>query len=643
MSAIFARMPIHRKLVATALLVATTAVLLAVAGLALVDLWRFRQSAQEEAQSLAEILASNLSAAVAFEEPDTIARVLGTARVRPVVRYACAYLPNGSLYGAYQRQPGVPCPARRSLVQSERVAVVAMAEIPATAGLPAADARAAGTVVIVRDLSDLRARALLSGLTAATLLILTSVVAFVLASRLQRAISRPIADLAQAARRMGRDEEPTLVSVVSTEDEIGQLATAFNAMVTRVQATNRTLRQSNDALRDEIEARRLMHAEREQLLGREQRASRLKDEFLATVSHELRTPLNAILGWAQILTTATPSSTTLGRGLDSIARNARAQARVVEDLIDISRIVTGKLRLQLAAVDMRTIVEAAVDVVGPAARNRGVTLVSDVPRTSCDVDGDAARLQQVVWNLLSNATKFTPAGGTVTVSVRCGDGVVVVAVRDTGSGISPEFLPFVFERFRQADGSMTREQGGLGLGLAIVKDLVELHGGTVSASSDGPSTGATFTVTLPSRVASGVAPDVQTDIPPVPSLRGVRVLAVDDNADARDLLFAVLTEAGAEVVMARNGDDAVQQWASEPADILLCDLAMPGVSGFEVLERIQVLDAESHRQTAALAISAHASDDQQARSLEAGFLHHVTKPYRPSDLVRLVAGVVSRA
>jgi signal transduction histidine kinase len=643
MSRVFARMPIHRKLVATALLVATTAVSMAVAGLALVDLWRFRQSAREEAQGLADILANNLSAAVAFEEPDTIARVLGTARVRPVVRYACAYLPDGSLYGDYHRVPGEPCPARRSLVSATRMAVVVTADIPTTADRLADDVRAAGTVVIVRDLSDLRTRALLSGLTATALLILTSVVAFVLASRLQRAISGPIADLAQAARRLGRDDEPELVSVVSTEDEIGQLGTAFNSMVARVQATNRTLRQSNDALRDEIEARRVMHTEREQLLEREQRASRLKDEFLATVSHELRTPLNAILGWAQILTTATPSPTTLGRGLDSIARNARAQARVVEDLIDISRIVTGKLRLQLAPLDMRTVVEAAVDVVRPAARNRGVTLVSDVPRTSCDVDGDAARLQQVVWNLLSNATKFTPSGGTVTVTVRCGDGVVTVSVRDTGSGISPEFLPFVFERFRQADGSMTREQGGLGLGLAIVKDLIELHGGSVSAASAGASTGATFTVTLPSRVMTAEAPDAPIDTLPEPSLHGVRVLAVDDNADALDLLSAVLTAAGAEVTVARDGDDAVQRWSRDPADVLLCDLAMPGVSGFDVLERIRALDAARHRHTPALAISAHASEDQQARSLEAGFLHHVTKPYRPSDLVRLVAGVVIRA
>jgi CheY-like chemotaxis protein len=284
-----------------------------------------------------------------------------------------------------------------------------------------------------------------------------------------------------------------------------------------------------------------------------------------------------------------------------------------------------------------------VDVVRPTARARGVTLVVELPRVRCMVEGDAARLQQVVWNLLTNAVKFTSSGGSVTASVRSEGRTAVVSVTDTGAGITPQFLPFVFERFRQADGSLTREQGGLGLGLAIVKELTELHGGTVSARSDGLGTGATFEVRLPVIASERPSPRAERDEAPLPSLQGVHVLAVDDNLDALDLIVASLTAAGARVSIAQDGQHAVQQWAEQPADVLLCDLAMPHMSGFDVLERIREIDARAGRFTPALAISAHASEDQQARSLRAGFLQHVVKPFHPRDLIRMVADVVARA
>ena len=632
----FDRLPLHRKLVATALLVTTAAVIVAMAGLAGMDVWRFRQTAHDEALGLARILAGNLRAAITVGLPEEVDAVLETARARGVVRLACAYLADGSLYGSYVRGPQDACPSQREAIAAAGAIVVSA---PVTDN--ADDRRVVGTVALVRDLSDLRTREIVTAVTALGLLGITAVLALVLSSRLQRSITGPLSEHARAARQLGRDEAPEQVPVPAARDEISELASAFNAMVTRVQLANRTLSERNEALRAEVEQRTQMQAEREHLLEREQRASRLKDEFLATVSHELRTPLNAILGWSQILTAAQPSQV-LERGLDSIGRNARAQARVVEDLIDISRIVTGKLRLQVDAVDVRAVVSAAADVVRPMAAARGVHLVVELPLAPCSVLGDASRLQQVVWNLLNNAVKFTPREGSVTATVTCEPQDVVVSVVDTGLGISPQFLPHVFERFRQADGSLTREQGGLGLGLAIVKEVVELHGGTVTARSNGPGTGATFEVRLPTSRMAAAPGGSSSEEPAAPSLAGVHVLAVDDNADALDVVVAALTEAGAKVSVAQDGQQAVEQWMQHPADILLCDLAMPRMSGFEVLAQIREIDARAGRFTPALAISAHASEDKQTRSLRAGFLQHVVKPFQPRDLVRRVADIVAR-
>jgi CheY-like chemotaxis protein len=368
----------------------------------------------------------------------------------------------------------------------------------------------------------------------------------------------------------------------------------------------------------------------------------LKDEFLAAVSHELRTPLNAIFGWAQLLSTTTLDEATTAKAIASIARNAHAQARVIEDLVDVSRIVTGKLLLRLQPVDLRVPIEAAVEVARPTAQAKGLRLDVDASSRARLVSGDRDRLQQIVWNLLSNAVKFTPHGGRVAVAVREIGALYEIEVRDTGIGLAPEFRPYVFDRFRQADGSTTREFGGLGLGLSIVKDLTELHGGTVRAASDGIGKGSTFTIQLPALAGPAPLPDITFDDTVEPTaLDGVSVLAVDDNRDALDLVTMALGAAGARVRTVISGIEALREWQREPADVLVCDLAMPHIDGFDLLRRIREIDRVSGRVTRAVALSAHATTEYHERSAEAGFLQHLTKPFRRSDVVRAVTAALT--
>ena len=610
----FARLPIHRKLVVVALVVTTVALMIATAGLMAIDLWRYRSSAFDEAISLARVLAENTAAAVRFADEDAARDSLQTVRVRPTIRLACLYGADDALFAAYARSADVPCPP----------ALTAGAEWPIVTGTASvvSNNRIVGTVYVERDLSDLWTRAAVAGLTGLGMLVLAAGAAFVLAYRLHRTISAPIAQLAASARAMRPDDERfALPGMATQEDEIGDLVRSFAELLRRVHDAN---------------------AEREQLLAREREASRLKDEFLAAVSHELRTPLNAILGWVQILTTTTASEQTVAKAIASIARNAQAQTRVIEDLVDVSRIVTGKLHVRFDPVDLREVVHHAVDAIRPAAQTKGVRVTADVPDAAFLVNGDRDRLQQVVWNLLSNAIKFTPARGDVSVTLRSSGHVFEIEVADTGAGIPPSFLPSVFDRFRQADGSMTREHGGLGLGLAIVKELTELHGGSVRVASAGVGAGSTFTIRLPhlaglhSPELPGTAAAPGLDAP----LEGVHVLAVDDNQDSLDVIVAALSGRGARVRVAASGEAALREWEREPADVLVCDLAMPALDGFAVLRAIRQKDAARGRRTAAIAVTAHASEAYQAKTREAGFDAHVSKPYQVSELVRAVSAAL---
>jgi PAS domain S-box-containing protein len=389
-------------------------------------------------------------------------------------------------------------------------------------------------------------------------------------------------------------------------------------------------------------------AERDGLLLREraareeaEKANRLKDEFLAIVSHELRTPLNAIVGWTHVLRSGAASAPEQSRrALEVIERNARIQTQIVSDVLDISRITSGKLLLNPARVDVREVVSAAVETVRPLAEDRTIALEVALPADPRYVWADAGRLQQAVCNLVSNAVKFTPSGGRVDVGLESRGADVEITVRDTGKGIAPEFLPHVFERFRQADSSIIRNHGGLGLGLAIVKHLVELHRGRVEASSAGEGRGASFRVILPLMVMAADAP--ATDGRPAPRLDGVRALVVDDHEDGLELLAMVLTQQGAEVIKASDATVALDLLRERRPNVLVSDLEMPGESGYELVEKVRALPASQGGLTPAIALTAFARPDDRLRALMAGFQAHLSKPMRVQELAAVVAELVGQ-
>ncbi|MBV8175710.1 MAG: PAS domain S-box protein [Verrucomicrobia bacterium] len=377
-----------------------------------------------------------------------------------------------------------------------------------------------------------------------------------------------------------------------------------------------------------------------------EKASHMKDEFLATLSHELRTPLNAVLGWANALRLGRPGPEELREGLEAIERNARAQAQMIDELLDMSRIISGKVRLDVQRLDLPAIVAASIDAVRASASTKGVRLQIVIDPLNAPVSGDPNRLQQIFWNLLNNAVKFTPKQGRVQVLLQRVDSHVEVSIIDTGEGISPDLLPYIFERFKQADASTTRHHGGLGLGLAIVKQLVELHGGSVRAESDGLGKGATFIVSFP-LLALHVPPDEREsqnslsklrDVPPLPtiSLKSITVLVVDDEPDARHLLKRLLESAGAAVHLARSAEDGMAQLLAKPVDVLICDIGMPDEDGYSLMRRIRALDDSQKSEVAAVALTAYARLVDRTAAIRAGFQNHLPKPVEPAELLAVV-------
>jgi PAS domain S-box-containing protein len=394
-------------------------------------------------------------------------------------------------------------------------------------------------------------------------------------------------------------------------------------------------------------------AENERLYREAREASRLKDEFLATVSHELRTPLTAILGWAHMLRTGQIGGESAASAFETIERNARAQAQLIEDLLDVSRIITGKLRIDVRPVDPNSFIEAAVEAVRPAAGAKGVRVQKVMDTGVVSVSGDPVRLQQVVWNLLSNAIKFTPRGGRVQVRLERVNSHVEIAVSDTGAGITPEFLPHVFDRFRQADQKTTRRHGGLGLGLAIVRHLVELHGGTVRAESEGEGQGSTFTVLLPvapvyaAEPSEGrVHPASRETLPffDCPDrLDGLRVLAVDDEPDTRELLKAGLGHCGAVVTVVGSAAEAIEALRASTPDVLISDIGMPDEDGYALMRKVRALPAAEGGNVPAIALTAYARVEDRMQALRAGYQMHVTKPVELAELAAIIASLSRRA
>ena len=409
----------------------------------------------------------------------------------------------------------------------------------------------------------------------------------------------------------------------------------------------------------DITARKQAEKERERLLERERQArataeeaSRLKDEFLATVSHELRTPLTAIVGWAHLLRGNKLDGQAATDALETIERNARSQTQLIEDLLDVSRIITGKLRLDVSRFEPASCIEAAIESVRPAAEAKAVRIQKVLDTGVGLIYGDPNRLQQVVWNLLSNAIKFTPKGGRVQVRLERVNSNIEIIVSDTGAGIEPEFLPFVFDRFRQADGATTRAHGGLGLGLAIVRHLVEMHGGEVRADSPGQNQGATFTVKLPlltihpkSFGEERIHPKASdhplpTDCPE--SLEGLKVLVVDDEPDTRNLLKAILEQCGAEVSTAESAREALELLPEVKPDVLVSDIGMPNEDGYELIQKVRALPTEKGGRIPAVALTAYARAEDRLRVLRSGYQMHVSKPVEVPELVTIIANLVGR-
>ncbi len=473
-------------------------------------------------------------------------------------------------------------------------------------------------------------------------------------------VGRPITMLAARGRE---DEMPKIIAEIRAGRRVDHFETVRrrkDGQEINVSLTVSPIRDSEgriigaSKIARDITERTAAQAERESLLEAERaarseadRANRMKDEFLSTVSHEIRTPLNAILGWAQILRTGKASQKDFDQGLEIIERNTRARAQLIEDLLDMSRIITGRIRLEVQRTDLAAIIESSLASVRPAAEAKGIQLEPVLDRSTPAVHGDPVRLNQIVWNLLSNAIKFTPTGGRVKILLDHTSVNLRIVVIDTGQGIETDLLPFVFDRFRQGDSSTRRQYGGLGLGLAIVKQLVELHGGQVRAESPGPGQGATFSVALPIKATSktefdaGPVTTTQYDAHPT-ILAGLRVLVVDDDRDARSLVERILRDCQAEVTTAASAREAMDHVQQARPDVLLSDIGMPEEDGYDLIRQVRSLNAEQGGGVPAAALTAFARSEDRRRALMAGYQTHLAKPVEPGELLAVVASLAGR-
>jgi signal transduction histidine kinase/ActR/RegA family two-component response regulator len=600
---------IRHRLLLMSLASTAVALVLASGGFLTWDLWQFRSDLRQEIGAQARLLSESGGASLAFQDDEVGEEILDSLALRPRVEVACLYLPSGVTLASYERDPGGGCP-------SQPVAMSTFGWDTYEAVSPVRyEGDRVGTLYIRRELGDMYARLRVGALAVAGLLLLAIGAAVVISARMQRSFVNPLLQLANTARAISTTDNYGLRADPSSPDEIGVVTRAFNDMLDRMAAS----------------------------IARERDANRLKDEFLATLSHELRTPLNAVLGWTRMLRSGHLEREAQAKALATIERNAQTQAMLIEDLLDMSRIVSGRPRLQAREADLAAVMDAAVDVIRPAAAAKRLRLDVEIADRPALTYGDPGRLQQIAWNLLSNAVKFTPPDGQIWIRLERDEGYRL-SVRDTGPGIDPGFLPLVFDRFRQQDGTPTREYGGLGLGLAIAKQLVELHGGTITAHSPGPGGGSTFEVFLPSVLSADTAQTRARPLDAFPSdiidptlLEGVRVLVVDDDEDARLLLDATLSQYGAEVTTAANVAEGLAAVDRCHPDVLLSDIAMPGEDGHTLIRKLRVRPPSEGGDIPAVAVSAYASIADGLAAESAGFQAHVAKPFDASEVVNLVA------
>ena len=606
----FRDQPIGRKLLILTLASSATALVLASSGFLAWDITQFRQELQQDLDAQAAIVAENSAAPLAFNDTQAAAETLAVMRLRPRVAMACLYK-GSQVFAAYYRDVGARCPPSPSGKGANTPSYTVVRPVTAAGDT-------VGTLYISRDLKDLTDRLRVGAAAVVAFLLIALAASFAIARRIQHVIAAPLLELAGTARTISAEQDYSIRVTPASNDEVGVVIEAFNAMLDRIAERNSEL----------------------------SRANRLKDEFLATLSHELRTPLGAVLGWTRVLRTTGAEGATRERALEAIERNARAQARLIEDLLEISRIVSGKLSMQVRPVDLAEIVDAAVEVVRPAAAAKQIALTTEVVVRPAMTSGDPDRLQQIVWNLISNAVKFTEPGGSARIRLTRNRGYRIV-VTDTGEGIDPRFLPHVFDAFRQADGTTTREHGGLGLGLAIARELVELHGGTIKARSDGVGRGSTFQVDLPSVVSASRAateapasdeghgtPAIDPDL-----LHDLRILVVDDEADARDLIEMALSQYGAIVTTADSAAAALAEIDRGVPDVLLSDVGMPREDGYDLIRRLRSRPLERGGGIPAIAVTAYASAKDRESALASGYEAHVAKPFEPEALAQTVASL----
>jgi signal transduction histidine kinase/ActR/RegA family two-component response regulator len=616
MTAVLSRLSIRQKL--AALLMLTSSIVLVVASIAYLtwDYFRFRADMRTDLATQAELVLDNTAAALTFNDPRAAREALEMLSINPHVRLACLYSGTGTLFTEVRfDEPSreEPCPAAvapGARFTSNRLEVIEQLTRGRSTG---------GRVLLLSDLDASVSRLETQGAAVFAILIGGLALSFLLSFSLQRVVARPIAALAGTAREIADRGDYSLRAKPASKDEIGLLVETFNRMLDEIESSQR---------------------ERAGLLEREQEANRLKDEFLATLSHELRTPLNAIVGWVHLLRTGHLPEEERRHAIDRIDRNAHAQAKLVQDLLDVSRITTGKLHLDVREMDLAAVANNAIDACRPAADARQVSIVTQFSG-AFPTKGDPDRLQQVVWNLLSNAVRFTPANGRVTVSIARTDGFDTLRVRDTGAGIEAPFVPFVFEPFRQADAASTRAHGGLGIGLTIVRRLTEMHGGTVAVDSDGPGLGATFTVTLPVRATRG-ADALASEPARMATLAGANVLVVDDDPDTLELLGATLKMAGARPLPAASVAEALHVIDGHVVDAVVSDIAMPGQDGYTLISLLKDRMGPA-MPTATLALTAYAGATDRRRALESGFREHLAKPVNPNVLVQTLEDLLADA
>jgi len=610
----FSQLSIRQRL--TAMLMLLSGAVLGLAAIAFVtwDFYRYRADMQSDLTTQAQLVLENTAAAVTFHDPDAAGETLEMLQIHPHMQVACLYS-GGELFASRtfpNRDTADRCPA--SVTTGVRVAGNRMFVTEQLAR-----GREPRTMLLIGvDLDGHRARIRTQATAVAGIMVAGLLVSLLLANILQRMVARPIGALAATARSIADGGDYSIRAANPTRDEIGVLVQAFNRMLDEIQASQK---------------------ERAELLNREQQANRLKDEFLATLSHELRTPLNAIVGWVHLLRRGQLPGDEAKHALERIDRNAHAQARLVQDLLDVSRITSGKLLLDVREMDLAAVALNAVDACRPAAEARQVSLVTRFTGAFPTM-GDPDRLQQVFWNLITNAVRFTPANGTVTVSITRADQTDSIEVQDTGAGIEPQFIPFMFEPFRQADAASTRLHGGLGLGLTIVRRLVEMHGGTVSVASDGIGKGATLTVKLPVRKPAYIPLVPLAQRQRVASLADATVLIVDDDHDTLMLLESTLKLAGARPIPAESVAEAVRRSDGIVLDAMVSDIAMPGQDGYTLMTLLK--DRLGTAMPAAtVALTAYASRADRERALAAGFREHLAKPVNPDVLLQTLEDLLA--